>query len=94
MAYLISLYCFSIIQCMQLNRYQFAVKTLRSSNPTFWWVFGSTFFLLALVLYIPFVRNLFSFSYLHPSYLLVSLLIGIIAFIWLKWAKVINDREY
>ena len=28
MAYLISLYCFSIIQCMQLNRYQFAVITL------------------------------------------------------------------
>ncbi len=70
------------------------LKTLRSSNPTFWWVFGSTFFLLALVLYIPFVRNLFSFSYLHPSDLLVSLLIGIIAFIWLEWAKVINDREY
>ena len=70
------------------------LKTLRSSNPAFWWVFGSTFFFLALVLYIPFLRNLFSFSYLHPIDLLVSLLVRIVAFIWLEWAKVISIKIY
>ena len=40
---------------------------LLAPNPAMWWVVGSAFVCLALVLYIPFLQALFHFSTLYPS---------------------------
>lgn len=40
---------------------------LRTPNPAMWWVVGSAFVFLALVLYVPFLKALFHFSTLHPN---------------------------
>jgi len=63
--------------------------TLHSrNNPAMWWVGGAAVVMLAAVLYLPYLRNLFHFSYLHPNDL--ALCAGAIAlsFAWfesLKW---------
>ena len=39
-----------------------SLKILKSPNPALWWVLAGGIFFLAIVLYVPFVRDLFSFS--------------------------------
>jgi Ca2+-transporting ATPase len=42
-------------------------STLRVPNPALWWVSGGTVTFLALVLAIPFLRDLFHFAALHSG---------------------------
>ncbi|MEG4319462.1 MULTISPECIES: cation-translocating P-type ATPase [unclassified Microcoleus] len=41
------------------------LKILKSPNPALWWVLGGGLLFLGLVLYVPFLRHLFSFSLLR-----------------------------
>jgi Ca2+-transporting ATPase len=41
------------------------VATLRIANPALWWVTGLTLFFLGLAVFVPFLRNIFSFDTLH-----------------------------
>jgi Ca2+-transporting ATPase len=41
------------------------ISTLRIPNPALWWVTGATLFFLSLAVFIPFLRNVFSFDVLH-----------------------------
>jgi len=63
------------------------LKILQKPNPAFRWVILGTIYFLALVLYVPFLRKLFSFSFLHPIDLLVCCGGGIIAFLWFEKIK-------
>ncbi len=56
--------------------------TLRSSNRALWWVVGVSVVFLGLVLYVPFARNLFLFSTLHPLDLLICLAAGVVSILW------------
>jgi Ca2+-transporting ATPase len=47
------------------SRTRTVLETLRSPNAALWWVTGSAFAFLGLVLYNPFLRELFRFSMLH-----------------------------
>ena len=47
------------------SRTRTVLETLRSPNTALWWITGSAFVFLGLVLYIPFLRELFQFSTLH-----------------------------
>jgi Ca2+-transporting ATPase len=38
---------------------------LHSPNPSLWWVIGGTIGFLGLVIFVPFLRELFRFSVLH-----------------------------
>jgi P-type Ca2+ transporter type 2C len=69
-----------------------SLKILRSPNPALWWVLGGGLFFLAIVLYVPIVRQLFSFSFLHPIDLAICLLGGAIGLLWFELLKVFNFK--
>ena len=54
------------------------VATLRSPNPALWWIFAGSLGVLGLVLYVPFIRDLFRFSMLHVNDLLICLSAGVV----------------
>ena len=63
-------------------------STMQVPNPSIWWIIGGGAAFLGLVLYIPFLRQLFQFNYLHLEDLAIALLSGIASVIWfelLKW---------
>jgi Ca2+-transporting ATPase len=62
-------------------------KILKSPNPALWWVIGGGLFFLAIVLYVPFLRHLFSFSFLHLSDVAICLLGGAISLLWFELLK-------
>lgn len=68
-------------------------KILKSPNSALWWVIGGGLFFLAIVLYIPFLRQLFSFSFLHPIDLAICLGGGAIALLWFELLKVLNQSQ-
>jgi P-type Ca2+ transporter type 2C len=70
-----------------------SLKILRSPNPSLWWVIGGGLFFLVLVLYIPFLRQLFSFSFLHPIDLLICLGGGAIGLLWFEVLKLFNSKS-
>jgi P-type Ca2+ transporter type 2C len=57
-----------------------AWATLQSPNPALWWVTSSTLSLIALVVFLPVLNNLFSFSKLHADDVVLCVLIGISTF--------------
>lgn len=64
-----------------------ALHMMRKRNPALWWVLGGTALLLACVLTLPVLQNLFHFAPLHPADLLASILAGIACLIWFEVLK-------
>jgi P-type Ca2+ transporter type 2C len=64
-----------------------SLKILRSPNPALWWVIGGGVFFMAIVLYVPFLRDLFSFSFLHPIDLAICLGGGLVSLLWFELLK-------
>ncbi len=62
--------------------------TLRSRNNALWWVISGAILFLGLVLYVPYFRDLFHFSFLHPLDLLICLAAGIVSVSWFEGLKV------
>ncbi len=52
------------------------LDSLRSPNPALRWVFLGTLSFLGLVLYIPFLREIFHFSFMHATDLAICLVAG------------------
>ena len=67
-------------------------STLRSANSALRWVFGGALVFLGLVLYLPFLRTLFHFSFLHPTDLLICLGAGGVSILWFEWLKSLQQR--
>jgi P-type Ca2+ transporter type 2C len=63
------------------------LKIRPSPNPALWWVLGGGLFFLAIVLYVPLLRQLFSFSFLHPIDLAICLFGGVMSLIWFERLK-------
>jgi len=55
------------------------VATLYSRNAAFWWVFGGALAFLGLVLYVPFLRDVFRFAPLRPIDLAICLAAGVVS---------------
>jgi P-type Ca2+ transporter type 2C len=78
-----------------------SLKILRSPNPALWWVIGGGVFFMAIVLYVPFLRDLFSFSFLHPFAerlpwridLAICLGGGLISLLWFELLKSFDRRK-
>lgn len=68
--------------------------TLRSPNTALWWVVGGALGFLALVLYVPALRNLFRFAYLHPIDLTVCLIAGGLSILWFEGLKMLNQHQH
>ncbi len=63
------------------------LSTLRTPNAALWWVVGGALFLLGLVLYVPFLRDLFRFDRLHLFDLGICLSAGIVSILWFEAFK-------
>jgi P-type Ca2+ transporter type 2C len=70
-----------------------SLKILKSPNPTLWWTIGGGVFFLAIVLYIPFLRDLFSFSFLHSIDLAICLGGGAVCIFWFELLKLIDRSK-
>lgn len=68
-------------------------ETLNSPNPALWWVVGGALVFLMLVLYVPALRELFSFSYLHFFDIAICFMAGITSILWFEALKVFNGRN-
>jgi Ca2+-transporting ATPase len=66
------------------------LETLRVPNTAFWAVLAGALFFLGCVIYVPFLRELFRFSYLHPDDLAICLIAGAVSVLWFEGFKVIN----
>ena len=66
------------------------LSTLHSPNTALWWVLGGAVSFLAMVLYLPFLRELFRFSTLHLDDLIICLAAGVISILWFEGFKAIN----
>ena len=68
------------------------LATIREPNPALWWVLGGAISFLGLVLYVPVLRQLFSFTFLHLDDLLISLGVGVASVLWFEMFKLIVRR--
>jgi P-type Ca2+ transporter type 2C len=66
------------------------LSTLRTPNAALWWIVGGVIIALGLVLYVPFLRELFGFSVLHPIDLLICLMAGVVSILWFDGLKLIR----
>ena len=64
-----------------------SLKILQSPNAALRWVIGGGLLFLAIVLYVPVLRQLFSFSFLHPIDLAICLLGGAMSLVWFEVLK-------
>ena len=69
------------------------LRTLRSPNTALWWVFGGTVLFLGLVLYVPFLQDLFHFSRLHWIDLVICLAAGITSILWFEGFKITRNSS-
>ncbi|MDZ8051163.1 MAG: cation-translocating P-type ATPase [Aulosira sp. ZfuVER01] len=63
-------------------------EMLRSPNTALWWVIGGGVVFLGLVLYVPLLRHLFRFSFLHFEDLVISLVSGVFSILWFEGLKI------
>jgi Ca2+-transporting ATPase len=66
------------------------LATLRSPNTALWWVAGGALVFLGLVLYVPFLRDLFRFSVLHPSDIFICIFAGVMSIMWFELLKLMH----
>jgi Ca2+-transporting ATPase len=78
---------FVVIILMNRSRTRTLVSMLREPNAAVWWVAGLAAALLALVLGVPGVRQLFHFAPLHAADLALSLLGGVASLLLLDVLK-------
>lgn len=69
------------------------LSTLRSSNFALWSVLGGTMTFLGLVLYVPFLRDLFHFSKLHGHDLVLCFGGGLVSILWFESVKIFKRRS-
>ena len=67
-------------------------KSLRQPNPAMWWVTGSALVLLALVLYVPWLRSLFNFSTLYAGDIALCLGAGLAGGAWFEAVKRLSQK--
>ncbi len=70
-----------------------ALATLRSRNTALWWVFLGAIVFLVAVLYIPLLRQLFSFTTVHLSDLAICLAAGAASVAWFELFKIFTSRN-
>lgn len=62
-------------------------QTRHSPNPALWWVAAGALAILAAILYVPALRDLFRFSFLHPGDVLIACLAGFAGVLWFELFK-------
>jgi len=75
------------------SRSRTILETLSTPNRALWWVMGGALVFLTAVLYIPFLRELFGFAYLHFIDIAICFMAGITSILWFEGLKMINRRR-
>jgi Ca2+-transporting ATPase len=75
------------------SRSQTILASFKVKNSALWWVMGGATLFLLMVLYIPFLRSLFSFTILHPASLLIALVAGAAGVAWFEVLKYASYRR-
>jgi Ca2+-transporting ATPase len=71
-------------------------STLRTPNAAVLWVFSGAIIFMSIVLYVPAVRQIFRFSYLHATDILLCIAAGLISITWfeiLKFFKLVQPTR-
>ncbi len=63
------------------------LATIGTSNRALWWVMGGALSFLGLVLYVPPLRQLFHFGYLHTNDILIAVAAGMVCILGAEAAK-------
>ncbi len=63
-------------------------STLKTPNAAVSWVFGGAIIFMSIVLFVPSVREIFRFSYLHTIDILICIAAGVISIVWFEIFKV------
>jgi P-type Ca2+ transporter type 2C len=66
------------------------VATLRTPNAALRWIGAGAVVLLGLVLLVPFLRDLFRFSVLHPNDLAITVAAGFVSVLWFEVLKIVR----
>lgn len=69
------------------------LTSLRTPNIALWWVVGGTLGFLAFVLYVPGLRGLFGFTYLHVNDVLLAFAAGAIGIVWFELFKWVRGKR-
>jgi len=72
---------------------QNVLKIIQHGNRALWWVLVGTLSALALVLYLPPLRELFHFQLMHLNDLLIALLGGTASLFWFEALKMLGSQE-
>jgi len=70
-----------------LSKTENIIKVLRNKNRTLYWTIAGALVALGLVLYVPFLRSLFHFSYLYTGDLLLGIFLSFLILIWFEGIK-------
>lgn len=65
-------------------------QSIRTPNSALWWVMGGALLFLGLVLFFPPMRELFQFTTVHPTDLVLSILLGFVSILWFEGLKTIK----
>jgi len=68
-------------------------KSLELPNKTLWYVSGGALFFLGVILYLPFGRDLFKFSPLSFTDILLCLGAGFLSILWFEVWKIFHQRH-
>jgi Ca2+-transporting ATPase len=68
------------------------LASVRDPNAALWWVTAGTLLVLGLVLYVPFLRNLFRFFILHPLDIVICFVAGLVSIMWFEGLKILNRK--
>lgn len=68
------------------------LQTIRSTNRSMWAIVIGTIVGLALVLYVPPLRNLFHFAVPHPRDVLITVSAGFFGVLWFEALKLISNK--
>jgi P-type Ca2+ transporter type 2C len=66
---------------------------LRAPNAALWWVTGGAVSFLGLVLNVPFLREIFRFTALHPVDLVICVSAGVGSIIWFEFFKMFSRKR-
>jgi P-type Ca2+ transporter type 2C len=68
------------------------ISMVKVPNTAVWWVVGGAAIFLAMVLYMPMLRDMFHFGRLHPSDLFICLIAGAMSVVWFECLKIVHKR--
>lgn len=69
------------------------LETMSAPNAALWWVIGGALAFLAAALYVPYLRELFGFAYLHFIDIAICFMAGITSILWFEGLKIVNGKK-